>query len=206
MFYKHLPTGGSQGAVQKVARNIGDIVSDSGLDFSKTEAWGFLSRAKAFLEAAEVLKTEIVTHNRITLFAPTLHNAGHGLELLLKGCLIHNGVPTADAVNYRHNVNAMWELPQVSKLREIAAINAKTTHAEALASGLYPDAATVADPAKLFEEYRHELGRLHAEAGKFPLRYPTHVDERAPRTPLLVGTLWRTADDYVKRPNEFRMI
>ncbi|RDL51848.1 hypothetical protein BLJAPNOD_02994 [Ensifer sp. M14] len=172
------------------------------LSFIETDAGKFVARAKCFLEGANLLKMELVNGNRM-LFAPALHLAGQGLELLLKGCLIHHGATERDVKDmYGHRINEMWNQPQCDQLRAAAAINAAITHEEALGSGVYPDAAKVNDPASLFEEYCGALGTLHAGGG-FPLRYPTEHDRMAPRTPLLIGTLWRTADDYAKRPTEF---
>jgi hypothetical protein len=97
----------------------------------------------------------------------------------------------------------MWLDNLVAPVREATIHNARITHQYAISSGLFPDARSIADPVEKFEEFRAALGDLHAEPKHFPIRYPTEEDRLGPRTPLLVGTLWRTADDYVKRPNEF---
>nr|KPN28054.1 hypothetical protein KS05_06900 [Rhizobium brockwellii] len=171
-------------------------------DFHETDAGKFISRAKCFLEAARVLDNKMVDGRSHMLFAPALHLAGHGLELLLKGCLIHNGQSKVRA--FGHRINEMWAVDLVEPLRLAAGRNADITHLEAVASGMFPDAENINNPREVFEEYRSALGELHAETKVFPIRYPTDDDRVGPKTPLLVGTLWLTADDYVKRPDEFR--
>lgn len=174
-----------------------------GAEFWDTDAGKFISRAKCFLEAAHVLDDKMHDGQSGMLFAPALHLIGHGLELMLKGCLLHNGMPKKKAVSYGHNVNDMWEHDLVALLRQAARANAWMSFQIALQTERFPDAHKVDDPVALFDEYRNALGILHAEQKNYPIRYPTDVDRVGPSTPLLVATLWRTADDYVKRPIEF---
>lgn len=173
------------------------------VDFFASEGGRFVARAKCFLEAANVLTIEMRADNNRMLFSPTLHLIGHGLELLLKGHLIHNGMSKARAVKFGHDVNSMWDLEEACILRSAAIANAHIAHQEEVAHGYYGDAFLVDDVPLFFEEYRKAIGDLHGERGVFALRYPTEEDRYAPRVPLVVGALWRTADDYVKRPAEF---
>ncbi|MBX4894925.1 hypothetical protein [Rhizobium bangladeshense] len=173
-------------------------------DFLETDAGTFIGRAKCFLEAARVLDDKMLDGRSGMLFAPALHLAGHGLELLLKGCLIHNGLSKMRVVGFGHRINEMWAVDLVEPLRLAAGYNAGITHQEAVACGLFQDAKNIDNPREVFEEYRSALGDLHAETKVYPIRYPTEDERVGPKTPLLVGTLWRTADDYVKRPDDFR--
>jgi hypothetical protein len=172
-------------------------------EFWETDAGKFISRAKCFLEAAGVLDNEMADRRKGMLFTPTLHLVGHGMELLLKGCMIHNGLSKEQVVSFGHRVNEMWEHDQAAPVRIACLQNAWITHQTAVDSGRFPDAEKVTDPVAVFEEYRTALGKLHSEPKHYPIRYPTDDERVAPKTPLLVGTLWRTADDYVKRYNEF---
>ncbi|UHS56809.1 hypothetical protein [Agrobacterium vaccinii] len=173
------------------------------IDFWDTDAGKFISRAKCFLEAAYVLDDKMHDGRSGMLFAPALHLTGHGLELMLKGCLLHNGLPKKKAISYGHDVNQMWDHDLVAPMRQAARVNAGISFQMALEAKRFPDTHKVDDPVALFDEYRIALGALHAEQKHYPIRYPTDVDRVAPRTPLLVAALWRTADDYVKRPGEF---
>jgi len=174
-------------------------------DFAETDGGRFVSRAKCFLEAAVVLDNQMANSRSRMLFTPTLHLVGHGLELLLKGCLLHNGLSKLRVIGFGHRINEMWAMDLAQPVRIACRRNATIAHQEAIASGLFPDAATVDNPTVYFDEYRAALGDLHAEPRTFPIRYPTEDERLGPKTPLLVGTLWRTADDFVKRPNEFEI-
>ncbi|MBO9124822.1 MULTISPECIES: hypothetical protein [unclassified Rhizobium] len=172
-------------------------------DFFETDAGKFISRAKCFLEAAGVLDDKMADGRSGMLFTPTLHLVGHGIELLLKGCMLHNGISKVQVIGYGHRINDMWLRAEVETLRSMARHNAVISHEYALTSGRFPDAARITNPVATFEEYLGALGHLHAEPRQYPIRYPTDDERVAPRTPLLVAALWRTADDYVKRPNDF---
>lgn len=172
-------------------------------DFWETDAGRFISRAKCFLEAAGVLDDKMADGRSGMLFTPTLHMVGHGVELLLKGCLLHNGMSKVQVIGFGHRINDMWSTPGAERLRLGARHNSIISHEYALTCGRFPDAARITDPVATFEEYLCALGRLHAEPRQYPIRYPTDDERVAPRTPLLVAALWRTADDYVKRPDEF---
>jgi len=172
-------------------------------DFWDTDAGKFISRAKCFLEAASVLDDKMHDGQSGMLFSPALHLIGHGLELLLKGCLLHNGMEKKKVVAFGHNVNEMWDHDLVALVRQSTRENACISFQIALDSKRFPDAHKVDDPVALFEEYRAALGALHAEQKHYPIRYPTDNDRVAPRSPMLVAVLWRTADDYVKRPTQF---
>ena len=172
-------------------------------DFWEEDSGKFISRAKCYLEGAAVLDDKMTSGHGGMLFTPTLHLIGHGLELLLKGCLLHNGLTKDQVIAFGHRINDMWNHDLVVRVRAASMENARVSHEHAKASGLFPDAAKVTDPVAVFDEYRTALGNLHAEPRLYPIRYPTADERVAPKTPLIVGALWRTADDYVKRPNEF---
>ena len=81
--------------------------------------------------------------------------------------------------------------------------NAKIAHQIALHEAVFKGVAEVTEPEALAEEYVKALGELHGALTSYPLRYPESEPRLAPRAPLLVDALHRTADDFVKRPSEF---
>ncbi|WP_160003895.1 hypothetical protein [Rhizobium sp. 18055] len=167
-----------------------------------TDAWKYIARAKSFLEGAYVV--ELHSASCGILITPALHLAGHGLELLLKGCLLQNGYSTIQLLSFGHRINDMWPLAAAEQLRLAARINAAITHQDAISAGDYPAVEVVINPQELFETHLTDLGALHAETMHFPIRYPAEDERIAPRASLLIGSLWRTADDYVKRWSDFK--
>lgn len=171
-------------------------------DFFATDAGKHAALAKQFLEGALTLDAAQQGKGKI-LFVPTLALAGHGLELLLKSSILLNSgtVPTRGRAG--HNVADLWAQALCEPVRGNVYANANFVVQEDRENPLYigiPDENEVI--LALIEDYVVALAKLHGEGG-YPLRYPSASDKKAPRTPLLVKSLWRTADDLVKRPSEF---
>ena len=171
-------------------------------DFFETEAGQFASLAKQFLEGALTLDAAQKEKGRI-LFRPTLALAGHGLELMLKACLCINGLPLTKGRD-GHNIGKLWSNEVCEPLRGHMYDNARIVAEVDRLKGDYPDVPKDEDVLALIQEYLLELGKLHG-GGAYPLRYPANPNQTAPRTPFLVKSLRRTADDLVKRPNHFEL-
>ena len=171
-------------------------------DFFETDAGQFASIAKQFLEGALTLDAAQKEKGRI-LFRPTLALAGQGLELMLKACLCINGI-TPTKGREGHNIEKLWSNDACEPARGHVYVNARIVAGDDRSNGNYPDVPKEEDVLTLIQEYVLELGRLHG-GGEYPLRYPANPNQTAPRTPFLVKSLWRTADDLVKRPNDFEL-
>lgn len=172
------------------------------VDFFSTEAGKFASLAKQYLEGALVLNDAQRERGKI-LFLPTLGLAGHGLELILKACMLLNGHKPVTSGRKGHDVICMWDSDICEPIRGHLFVNADRFAKESRDSGLYPDCIPEDEVLQLIDEYIRALGNLHGMSGVYPLRYPTSANTMAPRTPFLVQSLWATADDFVKRPTEF---
>ncbi|MDO9640218.1 MAG: hypothetical protein Q7J44_16900 [Pseudotabrizicola sp.] len=173
-------------------------------DFFDSEAGQHAMVAKQYLEAALTLVEAQPAKGRV-LFRPTLALAGHGLELMLKACFhLNNQVPPKSG-RQGHDIVGMWHAAVCEPVRGHVAYNAELVAEVERAKGFYPDVPSHAEIPTLIVEYVLELGRLHG-SGDYPLRYPTDPSKHAPRTPFLVTSLWRTADDFVKRPNDFEVM
>jgi hypothetical protein len=172
-------------------------------DFFSSEAGQFASLAKAFLEGARVLDAAQPENGRM-LFRPTLALAGHGLELMLKACFHINGLMPPTKGKKGHDILALWAADVCEPIRGHLFVNARIVAEIDRASGQYCDVPHDDDVLPLIEEYVTELCKLHGR-DRYPLRYPADKGQKAPRTPFLVKSLWRTADDLVKRPNEFEL-
>lgn len=171
-------------------------------DFFATDAGQHAALAKQFLEGAFTLDATQQKKGKI-LFVPTLALAGHGLELLLKASILLNGgtVPTKGRAG--HSVADLWAEELCEPMRGHVYANANLVVQEDRENPLYIGIlGENEDILALIEEYVVALGKLHGEGG-YPLRYPSASDKEGPRTPLLVKSLWRTADDLVKRPTDF---
>lgn len=172
-------------------------------DFHSTEGGAFVSLAKEQLEGALVLDEEQRKRGKI-LFRPTLFLAGQGLELMLKGCTVWNDQTINRSGRGGHDIVTLWQSDTCEPVRGHVFVNASRLAAEHRDSGRYPDAIAEDDVLKTIDEYVRALGALHGGGG-YPLRYPADPNTMAPRTPFLVKTLWATADDFVKRPDDFRL-
>lgn len=171
--------------------------------FFDTEAGQFASLAKQYMEGARVLSEAQAERGKI-LFRPTLGLAGHGLELMLKACVLWNGERPITSGRAGHAVISMWESDTCAPLRGHLFANAIIVAMEARERGSYPDVPTEEDVLPAIDAYVRALGELHAGGG-YPLRYPADPDTMAPRTPFLVESLWNTADGFVKRPDAFKI-
>nr|WP_296430393.1 hypothetical protein [Roseovarius sp. BRH_c41] len=173
-------------------------------DFFSSDAGQYASIAKQFLEGALVLNAAQRDRGRI-LFRPTLALAGHGLELMLKACSNLNGQPPPTKGRKGHDIVSLWGTDVCEPVRGHVFANARLVAAEDRANGDYPDVPNDDDILPLIEEYIIALGNLHGGLSGYPLRYPSDPSQNAPRTPFLIKSLWATADDFVKRPNEFEL-
>lgn len=173
-------------------------------NFFDTPAGKHASLAKQFLEGALTLDAAQQEKGRI-LFVPTLALAGHGLELMLKACMFLNKEEPPRSGPNGHKVSDFWKREVCEPVRGTVYAHANIAVLEHRESPLYrgvPDENE--DVTAIIEDYVASLGNLHGEKS-FPLRYPSAPDKKGPRTPLLVKALWGAADDFVKRPDEFRL-
>jgi hypothetical protein len=173
-------------------------------DFFSSDAGKYASAAKQFLDGALTL-LDAQGKEFQTLRRPTLALAGHGLELMLKACICWNGEKPKTSGKMGHDIPSMWSSAICRLVRDQVFANAKFVANEArLDQYLYgvPDDTEV---LPLIEEYVLALAKLHAGGGH-PLRYPADPAKEGPFNPFLVKSLWRTADDFVKRPNDFKLL
>jgi hypothetical protein len=172
-------------------------------DFFSADAGKYASVSKQFLEGALVLSEAQSDRGRI-LFRPTLALAGQGLEVLLKACMSWNGQAPKTTGRGGHDIVGMWDLDVCEPVRGHVLANAVRVATEVRDSRNYQGVPEEADVLPLILENVRILGELHGGGG-FPLRYPTAVDKKGPMTPFIVQALWATADDFIKRPNDFKL-
>lgn len=173
-------------------------------DFFDTEGGRYSSLAKQHLEGAFVLDEAQRERGKI-LFRPTLFLAGQGLELMLKGCTVWNGGTINTSGRGGHALIEMWESIACEPVRGHVFVNATRVAAEDRSSGRYPDSVAEEDVLTTIDEIVRSLADLHGMPKVYPLRYPADPYMLAPSTPFLVKTLWATADDFVKRPSDFKL-
>ena len=172
------------------------------VSFLDSEAGKHAALAMSFFEGALTLKDAMPTKGNV-LFVPTLNLAAHGLELMLKAAFLHNGRKPPQSGRAGHDIIGMWNEKEAGPVRCGVRTNADIVHQTALQDAVFKGVAEVTEPAALAEEYVKALGELHGALASYPLRYPESERRLAPRAPLLVDALHRTADDFVKRPSEF---
>lgn len=157
--------------------------------------------ARRYLEGAKTLIEASPQRQRV-LQLPTLMLTSHGLEVMLKGCLLLNGLTDSKVRSYGHKIDKMWELDEAAALRWHLVDAALTVTKEQRAIGYYVGIPEDGEVVRSIETYVSDLARLHG-GGKYPLRYPHEDSEVAPRTPMIVLALYEATDLFVKRPNEF---
>lgn len=173
-------------------------------DFTASPAGQCLLVSVQYLQAAHVLSEAQRTEGK-ALFLPTLALAGQGLELLLKSCMHWNSAPPPTRGPAGHAVKDFWELEVCEPIRGHIFVNAQIALEEAKRAGVKPtDGLPEGDPITLIAEYVLVLARLHGEH-PYPLRYPTIQSTVAPRTPWMVSVLHMTAQDFLKRPEGFKL-
>lgn len=172
-------------------------------EFFASDAGQCAAIAKSFLEGAVVLDAAQRDNGRL-LFRPTLALAAHGLELMLKSCFYLNDQKPPTKGRKRHDIVHLWQHDASEPLRGSVYVNALLVTAQARERDDYPDLPHDDDIVPLIDEYVIALGKLHGGDG-YPLRYPSDPRVKAPRTPLLVKSLWGAADDLVKRPSDFKL-
>nr|WP_320142472.1 hypothetical protein [uncultured Cohaesibacter sp.] len=170
-------------------------------DFFSSEAGQCASIAKQFLEGALTLDAAQRDKGPI-LFRPTLALAGHGLELMLKACFYLNGQEPPISGKKGHDIISLWERDICKPVKDHVFANANRVAEEDRASGAYLDVPEQDVVQAIIAEYVIELGKLHGNS-PYKLRYAAPQNQKAPRTPLLVKSLWGASDDLVKRPNDF---
>lgn len=173
-------------------------------DFFSSDAGQHALIAKQFLEGALTLDAA-GTRKRPILFRPTLALAGHGLEMMLKACWLLNDRMPPKQGRKGHDIVGLWKAEESKLMRSRLFENAGDVAARDRASGDYLDVPDRNEVRQIIEEYVIELGNLHSGVNGYALRYPSDPSQKAPRTPFLVKSLWRVADDLVKRPEEFKL-
>ena len=168
-----------------------------------SEAVKFAIVSLQFFEAARVLSAAQREKGRI-LFRPTLMVAGQGLEMLLKACWHLNALEPPKSGKEGHDIKSLRQPDICEPVRKHLIHNALLAVEEGRESGIYTGIPKNKNVPSLIEKCVLELGSLHASKN-YPLRYPTSENINAPRTPFLVNALWKTADDLVRRPNDFEL-
>jgi hypothetical protein len=150
------------------------------------------------LYAALILDAERVGAGKI-LFRPTLHLAGHALELLLKACLCLNGQTKDAASKHGHNIWPLWESMECNVLRKQVIFRAKRLAKVDQRNENHPEVQTSAEIESI-EAPIKKLCDLHKEN---LLRY-REGSKQAPDNPRLVKTLYETSDDFFRQPSHFK--
>ncbi|MDE4176247.1 hypothetical protein PXK01_18995 [Phaeobacter sp. PT47_59] len=173
-------------------------------NFFETDAGQHASKAKQYLEGSLVLDAAQREKGKI-LFLPTLALAGHGLELMLKACILWNNGTVETKGRNGHKIVTMWNKSECTPVRcQMRSIAIRVADLDRQ-SGLYSDVPKTEEIPDLIDDHVTALGGLHGQKD-YPLRYPSNPNQKGPCTPLLVRTLWETADTFVKRPSEFLLV
>ena len=173
------------------------------IDFITSHAGQFAIVAKQFLLAAATLSDAPANHRKM-LFRPTLANTGQGLELLLKASLFLNGQTKQIKGRKGHDILKLWRADECKLIRCCVYENALNSARFDRANSKYLGIPEDKDVISIVEEHIVFLCELHSSKFGYPLRYPSDEVNEGPRTPLLVKSLLATADDFLKRPNQFR--
>lgn len=171
--------------------------------YFKSDAGEFSALALAYLEGAIALEKERLKKGNV-LSAPILALSSHGLELILKACFFLNEIAPPTRGPDGHNSLALWNSTIAAPLRERVVINAGIAAKIDQNNPAYRGVPSPDEASTLMADYAVELCKLNATRG-YPLRYPPPEEIMVPRTPLLVKALWRTADDLVRWPWEFKL-
>ena len=173
-------------------------------DFFSTDAGEHLLIAAQYSRAARVLADALNAQGRV-LFRPALSLAGHGLEMLLKSCMYWNDRQPPNRGPKGHAIELFWQDDVCEPIRAHIFKNAIDIAAEEEARGrTVAEGLPSGDLRELIEEYVLALGKLHGEQ-PLALRYVAPEDTVAPRPGWLVQVLERTTDDFVKRPDDFKL-
>jgi hypothetical protein len=199
---RSLPQTRVYGTLPRIYGPAGNEAKVIGAEFEHSDAGKSAFIAKRYLEGAATLNAATQQTGRRILHLPTLALAGHGLEVMLKACMCLNGNTPPTKGRLGHDIGKLWAHDSCEPVRVHVLINARLQADNDRVSNIYPDVPARAEVDKLIYEYVEALGRLHGEDG-YALRYPSPPETMGPRAPLLVGALWRTSDDLVKRPNDF---
>ncbi|MEC9065750.1 MAG: hypothetical protein VX569_00550 [Pseudomonadota bacterium] len=156
-----------------------------------------------YLMSALVWSDAQATEGR-AVFRPTLALAGQGLELMLKACMLWNGKSPPLKGPQGHAIQDFWEDEVCEPVRGNAFANAEVVAEELRLAGSNPsDKSLEGDLIELVDKYVASLAGLHA--APYELRYPGDPATEGPRTPWFVRVLYRTADDFLKNPSDFKL-
>ena len=160
--------------------------------------------ALQFFEGARVLSDAQREKGRV-LFRPTLMLAGHGLELLVKSCILLNGGTPDRSGRGGHQIFQMWDGDDCSLLRKRTVENALEVVRADRRAATYPDVPADSEVPECVQALIAELCMLHGEK-KYPLRYPQSDRKKTgPSTPLLVKALYETSYDFVRNQCQFAL-
>lgn len=173
-------------------------------EFNTSEAGRYAAHASQILAGAQILSEARLSSTR-RLVLPMLNLAGHGLELLLKACILLNGGQPATSRGQGHDVKTMWARDDCAPVREHIFYNSKIAVFEARKEGLYPDIPQDDEVSGLIEEYILALAELHGMPRDYPLRYPANGNYSGPRSPMLPKALDMTAQDFCRNSTNFEL-
>lgn len=180
--------------------------------FLRSKEGRFLGTVHSFLGAAEYLLT-VPEDRRGEVFRPTHFLAAHGLELMIKACLILNKKKVKkedekEAPQKKkngHDIAADWASELCEKLRYCARVHAAAVGVEMQQHGYLNPDLTEDGHRSVFDMHVSDLIALLGESG-YPLRYPSaDGSKKAPPLPFMVTVLHRTANEFLEHPMDFRI-
>lgn len=161
----------------------------------ETESGKLAIAAYRYLLAAETIF--VSTERPRLMFAPVLHLAAHGCEVLLKSVLCLQGeTARTTQVAYGHKINDMWIDPRCSTVRQMAREFAM--HADHAAGGHIAGPA-IAQPQEMLDRVISDLSDLHSQQ-PLPLRYMHDETQEAPPPHLLIFSLLPVAHSALHNP------
>jgi len=173
-------------------------------DFNTSNAGQHAAYAVQILSGARVLSSARPV-SPYKLLLPMLNLSGHGLELLLKACIYLNGSVPSKSGTEGHNVKEMWDRYDCEPVRVHMYYNAWLAVIEARSENIYPDIPDDDEIDGLTDEYVKVLAELHGMRRVLPLRYPSEIKHRVPRSPMLPTALHMTAEDFCRNSTAFKL-
>ncbi|MCF3935029.1 hypothetical protein L1787_16620 [Acuticoccus sp. M5D2P5] len=156
-----------------------------------------LAAGMRYLTAAEVLFRSTNGREARLVSVPILHLTAHGIEVLLKGNLVGEGLdPYELKKGYGHDIAKLWAHESNRRLRGDAETAARGAWQRAEASRRFIDGFSE-DPVTILAEYISDLSALHSKESDFALRYVAEPGARGPRPRLLIDTFLPVADRYL---------
>jgi hypothetical protein len=165
----------------------------------KSEAGQFLSQSWRYFQAARILLYS--KQWRLELQSPTLSLVAHGIELLCKFPLISSG-KSQDEVKreYGHDLQALWQRPENSRLRAATYKNGRVAWHIALSSGKWPIEQFTGNPDQVIDDAVKRLATLHGSESRYALRYTLEKETMAPRPAFLIDAFGGVAERLVSNP------